>query len=141
MTRYKEIIATLERDWPTSPLAVVCAKIVEFLGTRNEAELRHLTPRSLARAAGKAEVDKDILDAATILSTSDLSILEIAFQFVDDDDREFDITKRDVRVAELQGSLPHPETGELIADYRAHVVPYFYVSEQFIEDNQKIAAA
>jgi len=133
MPKLEEIRAAIARDWPGDPVAELCERIIAFLIEVPPQELRQLSPTTFARAVGIDAPNELLLKAITILSATSVKILEPHFLFVDDDEKEYEVTRESLRQAQRQGTLEHPNTGNEVADYAPHILPYFSPTEEFMQ--------
>jgi len=122
----KEAIQQVQAVWDKSPAALLCVAIVDQLA---EGVLQRLTFGQLYRLASKNEASQDdIARALQYLTGHDLHLLDTEFEFIDENDETFYFALQDLSVAEREGALYHPESGELIDNYEERVFPTFVPS-------------
>lgn len=129
----KREIAT---GWPDIPAASLALGIVDFMGNLDDQELRMLTIPMLLRASSHESVDPDFLTALAILAGSSVHVLDAKAILTDDRDEEFNLESDELAAARREGSLAHPESGELIEDFEAKLIPYFQSSNRFLKARQ-----
>lgn len=120
--------------WPDVPAADICMKILDYVVSKPRDELHFLTLTTLCRATGRGEVDVELLAAINILAGSRLGLLESHALFVDDDESEHELTPEEISQARATGELIHPQTGEAVADYERHLIPFFSPSERLMAE-------
>lgn len=122
----EEAIQRVQAVWDRSPAALLCVAIVDQLAA---GVLHRLTFGQLYRLASKNEASQDdIARALQYLTGHDLHLLDTEFEFIDENDETFYFALHDLRVAEREGALYHPESGELIDNYEERVFPTFVPS-------------
>jgi len=99
----------------------------------DEQELRMLTIPTLLRASGRDRIDRDFLTALAILAGSSVHVLDARAILTDESEEEFDLDGEELATARREGSLPHPESGKLIDDFEAKIIPYFQSSDRFLK--------
>ncbi|MDD2815219.1 MAG: hypothetical protein PHP00_05705 [Thiotrichaceae bacterium] len=120
-----QIISHFAEDWgDSSPQFAICEKIFDYLLSRPLNQLKHLTPGSIQVAIGEYRSDVDFLRAIQYLCGAQ-QVLSAHYEFFDGDDDYYPLSYADVDDALTHGTLVHPETGELIQDYKNRVLMYF----------------
>lgn len=115
----------------TERVADICEKILNYLQSRPVHQLTHLTYGNIQVAIN--EYSEDVLKAVQYLCN--IKVLSVHYEFCDNDNDEyFPLSLDDVNDAQNLGTLVHPETGELIQDYKDKVLKYF----RFDEINMKV---
>jgi hypothetical protein len=134
-----ELKKQVASNWQSVPDVVeLCSKILDFMASTPPERLRMLTFRSFANATHRAKIDTDLLTAIQILSSSRLAVLDVKALYVGDDVDEAGLLLSDEEFAHAQktGELAHPETGELVEDAGAHILPFFVPSASFLEESK-----
>lgn len=126
----------ISEGWPDLAAADLSLRIIEFMAPLDEQELRMLTIPVLLRASGHSEVDRDFLTALAILAGSTVHVLDAKAILTDDSEEEFNLESDDLATARREGALAHPESGELIEDFEAKLIPYFQSSDRFLKARQ-----
>jgi hypothetical protein len=116
--------------WQDVPAAEICMRILDFVEKTPQNELHFLTFATLCRAAGRENVDSDLLAAVNILAGSRLALFDAHALFVDEDESEHEISPDEIAEAKLTGEFIHPETGELVPDYERYIIPFFSPNER-----------
>ena len=127
-----EIKADLYTRWESDPILPLCLRIVDFVSSLPPDQRRMLTFRSFLEAVGKDRVDDDLMRALTILVSSRVTALDARGLLVDDDNSEHELSAEELAEARLTGQLVHPETGELVSEFEARVIPFFVPSARFL---------
>jgi hypothetical protein len=124
-------------DWKLVPVRnELCAKIIHLLVSDGFRELRHITYLHLFQQLSLAVDDdkaREIIAITDYLSSDRLKLLEMKFQFYDDNDDDslpIEIDNSDVTSAMVDGKFYHPISGKLVDDFRRRVFAYFAPSEQ-----------
>lgn len=120
-----KIKAELSSGRPRDGVLDLCFKILDFLSSHSEPNLRMLTFRTLSRAAEKDQVDSELLTAIMILVSSKVAALDARALLIDDDEREYELSTTDLAEARITGELIHPFTGDPVLDFESKVFPYF----------------
>ncbi len=100
-----------------------------WMPLRNEA-VREEISTAPARAVPSELVGAELAAAITTL-TGSLSLLDVHGLFIDEHEREYDLEDADFAAARSTNSVVHPETGELVTNAAAHIVPYFVPTDRF----------
>jgi hypothetical protein len=128
LTKIKEEIL---KRWADVPAAEVSLRIVDYIAGLPQSNRRMLTYRTLLVAAGKARVDDDLLAAVNILVNSPIAVFDAHGIFIDDDDDEFELSPEELLDATRKGVFVHPQSGEVVANYKEKIVPFFTPSSRF----------
>lgn len=102
----------------------VCLAIIEYIDKQTNPERLHLT-YSLLQERTKPVDDESLMLALQYLAGARAKVLEMNFEFVDEDGDYHALTRKDVADAKARRSLPHPVTGQLLSDFEDHVLVYF----------------
>jgi hypothetical protein len=119
--------------WEDVPAAALSLRIIDYMASLRDQELRMLTIPTLLRATDREDVSAEFLAAIAILVSSTVHVLEAKAFFCGDDDSEVHVDARELADARRLGNLEHPETGELIEDFEDRLIPYFESSSRFLE--------
>ncbi len=119
--------------WPDVPAASLALGIIEFMGQLSDQELRMLTIPRLLECVGRSQVDQPFLASLAILVSSTVHVLDAKAFFCEEEGLEVHVDAQELATARRLGSLEHPETGELIEDFEARLIPYFESSPRFLE--------
>ena len=83
-----------------------------------------------------AELSYQIIDfmaALAILANSSVQILDSKAIFADDDGDEYHLETEEFEEVRRANAFAHPESGELVPNYEAKLIPYFGPSERFLK--------
>ncbi len=117
--------------WEGAPAAALSVCIIEYLASLPAEELKFLTFRSLAKATPSKMVVTAELAAAVNILTGSLSLLDVHGLLIDEYEREYDLDDDEFAAARTTNSVVHPETGQIITNAAAHIVPYFVPTDRF----------
>ncbi|WP_299806635.1 hypothetical protein [Tardiphaga sp.] len=120
--------------WSDVPAADICMRILDFVESTPQNELHFLTFTTLCRAAGRTNIDVELLAAINILTGSRLALLDAHAMFIDEDENEHELSPEEIAEARETGTLVHPETGEIVGDYERYLVPFFSPSKRLIAE-------
>ncbi|MBY6056760.1 hypothetical protein [Leisingera daeponensis] len=122
----------LSLRWADHRYFAICnalANYVEKLGVSNA---RYLSLKRLSEAAGKSEVDDELLIALNILSTSAPPLLSAA-AVLHIDGKEFDLEPEEVDAVIHDDTVVHPQTGAIIPEASRITEIYYTISEDISE--------
>lgn len=129
----EEIKAELSDRWADDPPIIrLCLRLVDFVASLPEEHARMLTFRTLSRAAGKNQIDEELLRALTILVSSRVAALDAHALLVDEDGTENELEPVVLADARASGELIHPETGEPVPEFETKVIPFFVPSARLL---------
>jgi hypothetical protein len=117
--------------WASVPAGSVSVRIIDYIAKLPPSNRHMLTYRTFLAAAGKSNVDDDLLAAINILVSSPISVFDAHGLFIDDDDSEFELTPEELLETSRSGIFIHPESGEKVPDYRDRIVPFFTPTSRF----------
>lgn len=132
MSQIDKLKEEVQTGWKSSPLVPLCLLIIDYLNELPVSEMRMLTFTSFKNAAGEKELSEELLRAVALLANSSIHALDTKLLFIDDEDNEFEIEKRDLADARRIGEFIHPETGRGVRDFESKIVPYFVPSKRFM---------
>lgn len=132
MAKIETLKAEIARSWGDHPACPACIKIIDYINALPSDELAMLTFTSLKNAAGEKEITQQVLDAVTLLSSTSIHALDTHLLFIDDDEREFEIKKKELAEARKTGQFIHPETGTAVVDFESKIIPFFVPSRRFL---------
>src|SRR3569623_230796 len=118
----KETEAEILDRWNNIPAAAASIRILEYLASLPDDELKVLTFRTLSKAAGKGYGDTELVAAINILAGSSLALLDAHAFFVDDARNQYDLDDDEFELARATNEVVHPDTGELISNASAHLI-------------------
>lgn len=124
-----EIREEYRTRWGELSVGLVCLDIIDFIASKPVDQLRFLTFTTLSQAAGRKSIDMEVLAAVNLLTSSKLAIFESHAMLVDDDKTEHELSVEEFAEARKTGTLIHPETGEPVADFETHLIPFFVPTE------------
>lgn len=130
MNLVETLKAGLLERWGERPVTQLCLRIVDFLFAVPDGQLEMLTLTSLKNAAGKPEVDAELIAALSLLVSTTEHLLDSKLVLVDDDEQEHDIGKEEYAEARASGSLIHPDTGRAVQNFEGKIFPYFVASSR-----------
>lgn len=105
-------------------VARVCGSIVEFICKQPRLDRLHLT-FSLLKDTAKPNNDKALMLALQYLCGASAQVLEMNFEFVDEEGDYHPISSSEIAEARESHVLGHPVTGELLSDFEDRVLVYF----------------
>ena len=117
-----DVTAMIKEDWGDSPQSHICNLVFQYLLSRKKA--KHITYHRFKVLVGVNYLDEQILEAINYLCGSRVNLLSAKFEFIDGE-RVFPVEVGDVKEADSSGELVHPETGELVKNYKEKVSIYF----------------
>jgi hypothetical protein len=132
MSNIDKLKDEVRESWRDSPLLHTCLSIIDFLNQLPLDELQMLTFSSFKTAVGEDEVTDEVIRAVALLANTSIHALDTKLLFIDDDENEFELEKRDLANARRTGELIHPETGRGVRDFESKIIPYFVPSERFL---------
>lgn len=118
----------IETDWAErADIRAACLAVADYVHSAHE--LSHLTFGKIRRIVSKqARIDlseRDLVSLTAYLCRDDLNILQVGFEFLDEDDEVYPVSKAEISRAEQERSFPHPVTGNLIENFKDHVLIFF----------------
>jgi hypothetical protein len=133
MPKIDDLKNEVVKGWAESPALNTCIRIIDYINALPKDELQMLTFTSLQHAAGEESVTDDLLRAVSLLANTSIHALDSKLLFIDDDEREFDVSKAELSVARLKGVFIHPDSGQPVPNFEKKIVPYFVPSDRFFE--------
>lgn len=122
----QEAVERVQAVWDKTPAGALCLALVELIA---QGVVHRLTFGQLAKLADKTAAEqRDVACAIQYLTGHDLHLLDLEFEFIDEADQAFYFDAEAMEVARKEGTLFHPETGELIEDYEDHLFVTFVPS-------------
>jgi len=113
-------------------LGEACARLAEIISEKHDAFL-YITP-GWAMETMKGEVDHgQAFQCLWALAASPLNILDVRYEFIDDEGNIEPLAAKDVAEAMKVHSLAHPITGELIYDYQDYVAIHFSPTKEKVQ--------
>ncbi|MBW4597640.1 MAG: hypothetical protein KME46_33250 [Brasilonema angustatum HA4187-MV1] len=122
----KELIVNqINEDWGNKPQSQICISVLNYLLDTSTENRSHITFGSLKIAVNNQHTDIELLKAIQYLCGERTKLLEINFEFIQDEENIFPLSNTEVKIAKETGELIHPETGEIINNYEEKVFMYF----------------
>lgn len=131
MNTIDELKSKITAEWPDRLTSELCVRIVDYLSRLSDDELKMLTFYSMRNAAGYDDVDENLIRAVAILVNSSIHALDSKLLLIDDDEREFEIDKRELAEARRNGVFIHPESGKPVRDFESKIIPFFVATNEF----------
>ena len=103
----------------------LCLQIVRSLLELPDEEGQFLTYTSLQKLAHVEAIDSQLVSAVAFLTSSRLAVLHPRGQYVDDDGNEYTLDDAEFQELIVNGTVVHPETGEVVENAKEFVVPFF----------------
>ena len=129
MLSKQSFIEKIHADWGSKPQSNICIGLLDHL-SRTSRTIDHITYATLRRVVDQANqfADEELLLAIKYLCGEPVHLLEMGFELIEDE-QYIEIPKSEIKAATESGSLLHPETGELMQDFKNQVHVYFKPSE------------
>lgn len=133
MLTMHDIYDKIQRDLDGS-LEALCRDIVEFLVSDQAKPLKHITYITLVNGSRlrfeDTETQIQLLKVTDYLSSHRLHLLDMHFQFVENDSSEpVPVDDEEISHALHTGEFYHPKSGQLIQDYNRFLFPFFTPTE------------
>lgn len=109
-------------------LARVCSAIADYLRRQKSLESLHLT-LSLLQRVTQAQSSVHLLSALQYLTGAQVRLLDIGFEFIDENGDYYPLGLQDVVLARQTNQLVRPDTGDLVSDFESSVLVYYSPSE------------
>lgn len=133
MARLQQIRQSLLESLSGSPVALVCARIIDYASLQKAENLRMLTYKSLARAAELDPSDPVFAMALSRLSGGDANALFVKHYLLRDFDGEARAVDDEiVRDAFVSRELVLSD-GTVVHDVDEHLIPYFAASHLLLK--------
>ncbi|MBM3114969.1 hypothetical protein [Jeongeupia naejangsanensis] len=110
-------------------VAGACVAIVNFLTEQLNGRRLHLT-MSLLMDVVKPGSEESLFIALNYLSGARFNLLEMCFEFVDENDEYHPLTKSEISEARKTKQLLHPVSGEIVRDFESSVLVYFSTTQR-----------
>lgn len=120
-----QLINQIHEDWAKEPQSQICLSIFDFLLRLPMDRPLHLTYGRLRSTIGQSYEDREILLAIQYLTGDRTQLLELHYELIDEDDTPYPLDDDLVRLAQETGELFHPETGDIVNNYKDKVFLYF----------------
>lgn len=128
------IIERIDQDLQ-DPVKSVCLQILCFLLSEDASNLKHITFKTIITGT-KIDLSSEksnlyLIKATDYLSSNKLHLLNMQFQFIENDDSDpIHIENDDISLALDSGEFYHPETGILLENFNNFIYPYFTPTEK-----------
>ncbi|KAF5032100.1 hypothetical protein DSECCO2_620840 [anaerobic digester metagenome] len=127
-----EINHDIEKIFDSSFQAKYCQMILDYIVTNSCAVGMEFTYLSFSRILELHVISSELIEAVNFLSGSKWKVLDVHFSFIDEDDKDYEISKGEVREALITGVFIHPLTGSIVKDSLKNIIAYFTPSTEFI---------
>lgn len=132
----KQIQNKISEDWAQSSLHFfVCNQIVEYISNNKHSDVQHLTIGSFRKLISRDIELHDVLDCLRYLTGSRIKLLRVGFEYIDDNEECYLLSKEEVKQAQTKGELVHPLTGELVPSPEEHIFLYYSPSQSISESS------
>jgi len=121
----KEIEKQIYEDWGSNPQSEICIAILGYLLRVPTNNLQHITYGSFRKVIGTNYSDNDLIQAIQYLCGDYINLLEAKFELIENDDNIFALSDDEVSLAQKTGMLIHPDTGEVVNNFKEKVFMYF----------------
>ena len=102
--------------------------IVDHIIDQPYKNITHLVFSSFLRMVNTTDITKEKLLTFIFYLINQAELLDVAYEFIDEDDSTHPVSLEQIKYAEKTGLLPHPDSGELLEDYQNSVFMYFIPS-------------
>jgi hypothetical protein len=125
MTR-EEAITRLKTVWEDRPAGRLCMALLEYLLNDPE-QSKRLSFGLIHHIAHQSQIEDDavIAQAVQYLIGHDLRLLDVQYEFIDDDDRVYPVDKADQAEIDRTGVFHHPISGAQEPDFEKKLFVYF----------------
>lgn len=125
----KYIVDKIGADWGHNYVqSNICLDILDYLVKNADRNIKHITHSRLRDIVGQEYSDIDLLKAVQYLCGQSVHLLEIKFEFIDNE-YIHQLSKSEVKSAQENGGLVHPATGEYLMDFEDKIFIYFEPSK------------
>ena len=128
MSSKSQLIKQINEDWAEEPQSDICLSILDLLLKLPTDKPSHLTYGRLRNTISQSYADRELLLAVQYLTGDRTQLLELHYELIDEDDIPYPLDDDSVRLAQETGELFHPETGDIVNNYKDKVVLYFMPS-------------
>ena len=112
--------------WSGHGYVQICLAILELLEKQPIDQTAMLTYGTFAKQLQR-KVDQELLAAISVLASTSLDVLDAHALFIDGD-YEREISPTELFEVTAGAPLIHPESGEIVEDPLAHLMPFFVPS-------------
>lgn len=127
----------IKDDWrDNSQIGELCLLILDYVYS-NKDSIRHISYGSLSSLTNGMFPIEHILMATQYLSGSKAQVLDLQFEFIDDDDESYGVSKKELSDAYKNNFFIHPRTGEVIQknDFEKKIFQYFVPSKDLAKSH------
>jgi len=128
MSSKSQLVEQIHEDWAEEPQSKICLSILDLLLKLPTDKPSHLTYGRLRNTISQSYADRELLLAVQYLTGDRTQLLELHYELIDEDDIPYPLDDDSVRLAQETGELFHPETGDIVNNYKDKVVLYFMPS-------------
>ena len=114
----------ITEDWGKLPESHICHEILSYINKNLSKNISHLTYIRLSEIANLAQVNAPLLKSIQYLCGERVPLLEVKFELIDNG-LHHEVTVDEYNQALDDNYLNHPETGEVITDFKNKVHIYF----------------
>ncbi|MCG7869362.1 MAG: hypothetical protein JAY74_23690 [Candidatus Thiodiazotropha taylori] len=126
MENKREIIQAIEECWnTTTPQSLICMKLVNYLEMTDPQELEHISQASIQKILGNKFNLEPIIESIQFLAGNYIKLLDINFEFIDENDDIFPLERGDIAEARKIGVFAHPTTGDPVDNFEEKVFLYY----------------
>jgi hypothetical protein len=126
------LLSRIRDAWRESPECRVSFAFVDFLSGHIK-ETKHLSIGFFRDLAKAEHVDDADVAIRVVQYFVDTHIIELHFEFLDDEDNAYPVELSAVTRARATGQLIHPATGEFESDFETRLFVYFVPSAEALK--------
>ncbi len=121
----EDAIARLKFVWGERPTGILCLALLDFIV--GNVKSSRISYGQICQIGIEAQITSPefIAQAIQYLTGHDLRLLDIRFEFIDDDDQIYPVDIATQIEAENTGEFFHPLSGELVPDYEEELFVFF----------------
>lgn len=127
----------IKHDWrDNGRLIEICLRILDYV-YKGANIYTHISFGSLNQLLEGKFSEVEILKAIQYLCGDKVEVLDINFEFIDDDDTSYQIVKENVAEAIKTGYFVHPITGDVLekAEFESKIFSYFTPTDSLKENH------
>jgi len=129
-SRIGSIMARFADIWRGAPEYRLCRAVTDYV-LEHAADDFHLSFEAIQRLAQDNGIDSDVtvMRSVQYLAGHDIHLLDVDFEFVEDDQSPLAVDPKVVMAAENGSPFLHPRTGAVVPDYAQKLFLFFKASE------------